>query len=208
MDSLFLLTQSPVLPVIVLDDAGLAPDLARALVKGGIRVMEITLRTPEALDAIRRIRDEVPDAIVGAGTVRNREHVSAAQDAGAQFLVSPGLTTELTAAAHKSSLAFIPGVATASEAMRAEDEGFAVLKLFPAEAVGGVQLLLALSSPLSQLRFCPTGGINPDNAGQYLALPNVLAVGGSWLTPADMLARRDWAGVEALARQAAGLGAS
>ena len=205
MDALTLLRQSPVMPVIVVNDAAVAVDLARALVAGGIRTLEITLRTKAALAAMRRIRDEVPDALVGAGTVRTRAHLEAALDAGAQFGLSPGLTPELAAAARASGVPFIPGVATASEAMHAQDEGFNILKLFPAEAVGGIKLLKALAGPLPELRFCPTGGIDASNAPAYLAQPNVLAVGGSWLTPADALAAQDWDRITALAREASAL---
>ena len=205
MDALNLLRQSPVMPVIVVNDAAVAVDLAHALVAGGIRTLEITLRTKAALAAMRRIRDEVPDALVGAGTVRTRAHLEAALDAGAQFGLSPGLTPELAAAARASGVPFIPGVATASEAMRAQDEGFNILKLFPAEAVGGIKLLKALAGPLPELRFCPTGGIDASNAGNYLALPNVLAVGGSWLTPEAALAAQDWAKITALAKEACAL---
>ena len=205
MDALTLLRQSPVMPVIVVNDAAVAVDLARALVAGGIRTLELTLRTKAALAAMRRIRDEVPDALVGAGTVRTRAHLEAALDAGAQFGLSPGLTPELAAAARASGVPFIPGVATASEAMHAQDEGFNILKLFPAEAVGGIKLLKALAGPLPELRFCPTGGIDASNAPAYLAQPNVLAVGGSWLTPAEALAAQDWDRITALAREASAL---
>lgn len=205
MDALTLLRQGPVMPVIVVNDAAVAVDLARALVAGGIRTLEITLRTKAALAAMRRIRDEVPDAIVGAGTVRTRAHLEAALDAGAQFGISPGLTAELAAAARASGVPFIPGVATPSEAMHAQDEGFNILKLFPAEAVGGIKLLKALAGPLPELRFCPTGGIDISNAANYLALPNVLAVGGSWLTPNDAIAAQDWARITQLAKEACAL---
>lgn len=205
MDALTLLRQGPVMPVIVVNDAAVAVDLARALVAGGIRTLEITLRTKAALAAMRRIRDEVPDAIVGAGTVRTRAHLEAALDAGAQFGISPGLTPELAAAARASGVPFIPGIATPSEAMHAQDEGFNILKLFPAEAVGGIKLLKALAGPLPELRFCPTGGIDIHSAPNYLALPNVLCVGGSWLTPDDAIAAQDWARITALAQQASAL---
>ncbi len=205
MDALTLLRQGPVVPVIVVNDAAVAVDLARALVDGGIRVLEVTLRTKAALAAMRLMRDEVPDAIVGAGTLRNRAQLEAAIDAGAQFGVSPGLTPELASAARNSQMTLIPGVATPSEAMRAQDEGFDILKLFPAEAVGGIKLLKSLAGPLPDLRFCPTGGIDLVKASDYLALPNVLAVGGSWLTPDDAIANRDWARITELARQASGL---
>jgi 2-dehydro-3-deoxyphosphogluconate aldolase / (4S)-4-hydroxy-2-oxoglutarate aldolase len=205
MDALTLLRQGPVVPVIVVNDAAVAVDLARALVDGGIRVLEVTLRTKAALAAMRRMRDEVPGAIVGAGTLRNRAQLEAALDAGAQFGVSPGLTPELASAARNANLTLLPGVATASEAMRAQDEGFDILKLFPAEAVGGIKLLKSLAGPLPDLRFCPTGGIDLAKAKEYLALQNVLAVGGSWLTPEDAIANRDWARITELAKQASAL---
>ncbi len=205
MDALTLLRQGPVVPVIVVNDAAVAVDLARALVDGGIRVLEVTLRTKAALAAMRRMRDEVPGAIVGAGTLRNRAQLEAALDAGAQFGVSPGLTPELASAARNANLTLLPGVATASEAMRAQDEGFDILKLFPAEAVGGIKLLKSLAGPLPDLRFCPTGGIDLVKAKEYLALQNVLAVGGSWLTPEDAIANRDWARITELAKQASTL---
>jgi 2-dehydro-3-deoxyphosphogluconate aldolase/(4S)-4-hydroxy-2-oxoglutarate aldolase len=205
MDALTLLRQGPVVPVIVINDAGVAVDLAHALVEGGIRVLEVTLRTKAALAAIRRMRDEVPDAIVGAGTLRNRAHFEAAADAGAMFAISPGLTAELAAASRCSEMTLVPGVATISEAMRAQDEGFLYQKLFPAEAVGGVKLLKSLSGPLPDLRFCPTGGIDLAKAPEYLALKNVLCVGGSWLTPDDAVATHDWARITTLAREASAL---
>lgn len=205
MDALTLLRQGPVVPVIIVNDAAVAVELAQALVAGGVRVLEVTLRTKAALAAMRRMRDEVPGAIVGAGTLRTRAHVEAAIDAGAQFGVSPGFTPELGAAARAANLTLIPGVATPSEAMRAQDEGFTIQKLFPAEAVGGVKLLKSLASPFSDLRFCPTGGIDIKKAPEYLALPNVLAVGGSWLTPDDAIANRDWDRITQLAREASQL---
>ncbi|AXT48936.1 MULTISPECIES: bifunctional 4-hydroxy-2-oxoglutarate aldolase/2-dehydro-3-deoxy-phosphogluconate aldolase [Chromobacterium] len=205
MDALTLLRQGPVVPVIIVNDAAVAVELAQALVAGGVRVLEVTLRTKAALAAMRRMRDEVPGAIVGAGTLRTRAHVEAAIDAGAQFGVSPGFTPELGAAARAANLTLIPGVATPSEAMRAQDEGFTIQKLFPAEAVGGVKLLKSLASPFSDLRFCPTGGIDIKKAPEYLALPNVLAVGGSWLTPDDAIANRDWDRITQLALEASQL---
>ncbi|WP_028536670.1 bifunctional 4-hydroxy-2-oxoglutarate aldolase/2-dehydro-3-deoxy-phosphogluconate aldolase [Paludibacterium yongneupense] len=205
MDALTLLRQGPVVPVIVINDAAVAVDLAHALVEGGIRVLEVTLRTKAALAAIRRMRDEVPDAIVGAGTLRNRAHFEAAADAGAMFGISPGLTAELAAASRCSEMTLVPGVATISEAMRAQDEGFLYQKLFPAEAVGGIKLLKSLSGPLPDLRFCPTGGIDLAKAPDYLALKNVLCVGGSWLTPDDAVAAHDWARITTLAREASAL---
>ena len=205
MDALTLLRQGPVVPVIIVNDAAVAVALAQALVAGGVRVLEVPLRTKAALAAMRRMRDEVPGAIVGAGTLRTRAHVEAAIDAGAQFGVSPGFTPELGAAARAANLTLIPGIATPSEAMRAQDEGFTIQKLFPAEAVGGVKLLKSLASPFSDLRFCPTGGIDIKKAPEYLALPNVLAVGGSWLTPDDAIANRDWDRITQLALEASQL---
>ena len=200
-----LLRAGPVMPVLVIRDAGLAVDLATALVAGGIRTLEVTLRTPAALDAIRQIRDRVPGALVGAGTVLSPTDWQRAQDAGAMFGISPGLTPALLAATRPSNLPFVPGVATASEAMTALDAGFTAMKLFPAEAVGGQALLKSLHGPLPQLLFCPTGGIHPGNAAAYLALPNVGCVGGSWLAPEAALAAHDWAAITALAREAAAL---
>lgn len=202
MDAITLLRQGPVVPVIVVSDAAVAVDLAHALVAGGIRVLEVTLRTKAALAAIRRMRDEVPEAIIGAGTLRTRAQFEACVDAGAQFGISPGLTPELAAAARCADMTFIPGIATPSEAMRAEDEGFLVQKLFPAEAVGGTRLLKSLAGPFPNLRFCPTGGIDVVRARDYLSLPNVLAVGGSWLTPDSALAAHDWDRITTLAREA------
>jgi 2-dehydro-3-deoxyphosphogluconate aldolase/(4S)-4-hydroxy-2-oxoglutarate aldolase len=198
-----LLRAGPVMPVIVIHDASLAVDLATALVAGGIRTLEVTLRTAAAYDAIRQIRDHVPGAIVGAGTVLKPEHWQRAMDAGAQFGISPGLSPELLAATRNSTLPFIPGIATATEAMTALDNGFAAQKLFPAEAVGGRALLKSLYGPLPQIVFCPTGGINLANAALYLALPNVGCVGGSWLVPDAAMAARDWNSITALSRAAA-----
>lgn len=200
-----LLRAGPVMPVLVIRDPGLAVDLATALVAGGIRTLEVTLRTPAALGAIERIRSRVPDALVGAGTVLSPADWQRAQDAGALFGISPGLTPALLAAARRGSLPFVPGVATASEAMTALDAGFTAMKLFPAEAVGGQALLKSLYGPLPQLLFCPTGGIHPGNAAAYLSLPNVGCVGGSWLAPESLLAMHDWDAITALAREAAAL---
>ncbi|MDD4886357.1 MAG: bifunctional 4-hydroxy-2-oxoglutarate aldolase/2-dehydro-3-deoxy-phosphogluconate aldolase [Thiomonas sp.] len=205
LSAMDLLRAGPVLPVIVIQDAGLAVDLAAALVAGGIRVLEVTLRTPAALAAIRQIRDRVPGALVGAGTVLTPQDWQRAQDAGALFGISPGLTPALLAATRQSRLPFVPGVATASEAMAALDAGFTAMKLFPAEAVGGRALLKSLHGPLPQLQFCPTGGINLGNAASYLALPNVACVGGSWLAPEAALAARDWNAITTLAREAVAL---
>jgi 2-dehydro-3-deoxyphosphogluconate aldolase/(4S)-4-hydroxy-2-oxoglutarate aldolase len=197
-----LLDLSPVIPVIVIDDLSTAVELARALTAGGIRALEITLRSPAALDAIRAIADQVPDAVVGVGTVRTPDQLDAALRAGARFGVSPGLTEDLARAARASGIPFLPGVATASEAMRAAELGFEALKLFPAEAAGGAALLKSWHGPLPELRFCPTGGIHADNMASYLALPNVRCVGGSWLTPATAVRDRQWPTITDLARQA------
>lgn len=197
-----LLEHSPVMPVIVIQDATIAVDLAQALIAGGIRTLEITLRSPAALAAIRAIRDQVPDALVGAGTVRTPQQLQAAQRAGACFGVSPGLTKTLAQAASDTGIPLLPGVATASEAMQAAEWGFTTQKLFPAEAVGGTALLKAWQGPLPDLRFCPTGGIHLGNAATYLALPNVGCVGGSWLTPVSAVAAQQWDIITELARQA------
>ncbi|MEN3539220.1 bifunctional 4-hydroxy-2-oxoglutarate aldolase/2-dehydro-3-deoxy-phosphogluconate aldolase [Microbispora sp. ZYX-F-249] len=200
-----LLDLAPVVPVVVLDDAESAVPLARALVNGGLPVIEVTLRTPAALDAIRRIAAEVPEAVVGAGTVRSPEDVEAATEAGARFLVSPGTTPGLLAAMLAAGVPFLPGVATATEAMTLAERGVRELKFFPAEPAGGVTYLKALSGPLPDVRFCPTGGITPSNAPAYLALPNVGCVGGSWLTPRSLVTAGDFARIEKLASEAAAL---
>ena len=201
-----ILQLAPVIPVIVIDDVAHAVPLAQALVAGGLRVLEVTLRTPVALAAMRAIVDAVPEAVVGAGTVLNADDLYRARDAGAVFGVSPGATPELlrTAATHGWSL--LPGVMTPSEAMAAYAAGFDALKLFPAVPAGGLALLKAIAGPMPQLTFCPTGGITAATAPDFLALPNVACVGGSWLTPADRLAAGDWSAITALAKQAAGLG--
>jgi 2-dehydro-3-deoxyphosphogluconate aldolase/(4S)-4-hydroxy-2-oxoglutarate aldolase len=202
-----ILRASPVVPVVVLDDADAAVPLARALVAGGIRVIEVTLRTPAAIDAIGRIAREVPDALVGAGTVLDGDQLAKSRAAGAAFAVSPGYAPRLLDAADASPLPLLPGASTAAEAMSLAERGYRLLKFFPAEPAGGPAYLKALASPLPMLRFCPTGGIDRASAPRYLALGNVVCVGGSWLTPADRIAAGDWAAIEALARDAAGLGA-
>ena len=204
MNVLELLRAGPVMPVIVIDDAALAVPLARALVDGGVRVLEVTLRTPAAPDAIRAIAREVPDAIVGAGTILNPQDLQLARAAGARFGVSPGATPELLAAA-RGDWPFLPGVATPSDVMNALAAGYSALKFFPAAQAGGIAMLKALAGPFPQLLFCPTGGISLVTAPEYLALPNVACVGGSWLTPAALLHARDWAGITKLAAQAAAL---
>ncbi|MFC6090446.1 bifunctional 4-hydroxy-2-oxoglutarate aldolase/2-dehydro-3-deoxy-phosphogluconate aldolase [Saccharothrix lopnurensis] len=201
-----LLELSPVIPVVVVDDAEHAVPLARALLRGGVRVIELTLRTPAALAAIERVAAEVPDIVIGAGTVTRPEHAEQAAKAGAAFLVTPGSTDRVLDAAEDTGLPFLPGAATVSEAMRLAERGLTALKFFPAEAAGGVEYLKSIGGPLPGLRFCPTGGITPGSAPSYLALPNVGCVGGSWLAPKDALAAGDFGRVEALARAAAALG--
>lgn len=198
----------PVIPVIAIDELAHAVALAHALVAGGVRVLEVTLRTPVALAAIEAIARAVPDALVGAGTLRTPADARAAAAAGARFAVSPGYTPALAAACRDAGLPLLPGVATASEVMAAGADGLSFLKLFPAAAVGGLPLLKALAGPFADVVFCPTGGITPDNAPQFLAQPNVAVVGGSWLTPAEALRARDWPRVTALARAAAALRAN
>lgn len=194
-----LLDLVPVVPVVVLDDLDAAVPMARALAGGGVPVVELTLRTPVALDAVRRIAEEVPEVVVGAGTIVEPGQAKQAADAGAQFLVSPGSTPRLLDEMTDTGLPFLPGVATVSEMLALLDRGVTEMKLFPAEAVGGRALLKAVSSPVPAARFCPTGGITAATAPDYLALPNVGCVGGSWITPQDALARHDWDAVRDLA---------
>ncbi|MFE0683476.1 bifunctional 4-hydroxy-2-oxoglutarate aldolase/2-dehydro-3-deoxy-phosphogluconate aldolase [Streptomyces sp. NPDC058961] len=196
---------APVVPVVVIDDAADAVPLARALVAGGLPAIEVTLRTPAALDAIRAIAAEVPDAVVGAGTVISRAGVAKAIGAGARFLVSPGWTPALLDAMQGSGVPFLPGVSTTSEVVALLEQGVREMKFFPAEAAGGTAYLKSLAGPLPQARFCPTGGISLASAPTYLALPNVGCVGGTWMLPQDALATGDWPRVETLAREAAAL---
>lgn len=196
---------SPVIPVIAIEELQQAVPLAQALVAGGIRVLEITLRTAHGLAAIRAIAEQVPEAIVGVGTLTRPEEFVAARDAGAVFGVSPGLTAALVDAARASGLPLLPGVMTPSEVMAAREAGFMQLKLFPAVPAGGVGMLKALSGPLPDILFCPTGGISIESAPQFLALENVACVGGSWLTPKEALRAGDWSAISALARQASAL---
>lgn len=196
--------RAPVIPVLEIEDGAQAVPLARALVAGGLPVLEVTLRTAAALDAITAIRREVPEATVGVGTVTRAADCARAADAGAAFLVSPGVTERLLAAAGQAGLGLLPGVATASEIILAGESGLRHLKFFPAEASGGVTMLRALQGPFPDVRFCPTGGIRPDNFLDYLSLPNVICVGGSWLAPASALATGDWERITALARQVSG----
>ncbi|MEW1844224.1 bifunctional 4-hydroxy-2-oxoglutarate aldolase/2-dehydro-3-deoxy-phosphogluconate aldolase [Nonomuraea angiospora] len=200
-----LLDLAPVIPVVVIDDVESAVPMARALVAGGLPVIEVTLRTPVAREAIARIAAEVPEATVGAGTIRSSEDISASVAAGARFLVSPGTTLSLVEAMDSSGVPYLPGAATVSEVMALVERGVKELKFFPAEAAGGIPYLKALAGPLPDVRFCPTGGIRVNTAADYLALPNVGCVGGTWLTPADALAADDWGRVEKLAAEAAAL---
>jgi 2-dehydro-3-deoxyphosphogluconate aldolase/(4S)-4-hydroxy-2-oxoglutarate aldolase len=196
---------APVIPVIVLNDVAHAVPMARALAEGGIRMLEVTLRTPQALACIEAIAKAVPQAVVGAGTLRSKADAQAAANAGARFAVSPGYTSALGAACRDLGLPLLPGVATGGEIMAAQEDGFTALKFFPALQAGGSAMLKAWSGPFFDVKFCPTGGISLQNAADFLALPNVLCVGGSWLVPADALAQGDWARITMLAREAAGL---
>ena len=200
-----ILAAAPVVPVLIVEDAANAVPLARALVAGGLSAIEITLRTPAALEAIRAIAAEVDGAEVGAGTVLTREQFAGAERAGARFAVSPGANPAILEAADDIALPLLPGAATPSEAMTLLEYGYRLQKFFPAEPAGGLAYLKALASPLPGIRFCPTGGIDAANAPAYLALPNVICVGGSWVAPKDAVAAGDWSRIEALARQAAAL---
>jgi 2-dehydro-3-deoxyphosphogluconate aldolase/(4S)-4-hydroxy-2-oxoglutarate aldolase len=203
--TLDLVAFGPVIPVIVLERVEHAVPLARALVAGGVRVLEVTLRTKAALACIEAIAREVPEAIVGAGTLRTADDVHAARRAGCVFGVSPGYTSEMGAACREAGLPLLPGVATASEVMHANADGFSFLKFFPAQQAGGVAMLKALAGPFPDVAFCPTGGITAETAPQFLALPNVKVCGGSWLTPGDAVSSGDWARITALARAAGAL---
>ncbi|WP_417624824.1 bifunctional 4-hydroxy-2-oxoglutarate aldolase/2-dehydro-3-deoxy-phosphogluconate aldolase [Paremcibacter congregatus] len=198
-----LLDGCAVIPVLTISHIEDALPLAEALVKGGLNVLELTLRTPVALEALRLIAAEIPEAIIGAGTVNTPELLTQVTDAGARFAVSPGHTDRLLDAAENSLTPLLPGVATASEVMHLMERGYSMLKLFPAEAIGGRELLKSFSGPLAHAKFCPTGGISPDIAPSYLSLPNVVCVGGSWMVSAQDIANRDWAKIETLARAAA-----
>ena len=196
---------APVIPVLVVEEAATAGDLAQALVAGGLPVLEVTLRTPAALDVIREMA-KVEGGIVGAGTVLTRADAVAAKEAGAQFAVAPGATDKLLDACEEIGLPILPGAATSSEAMKLLERGYRVQKFFPAEANGGAPALKAIGAPLPQILFCPTGGVSPGNAMDYLNLPNTACVGGSWVAPKDKVQTGDWAGIEALAAEAAKLG--
>lgn len=199
------MTGQPVIPVIKIAKLADAVPLARALARGGLKAIEITLRTPVALDAIRLVANEVEEAVTGAGTILNRKHFEGAVEAGSEFIVSPGLTPQLVAAAAESDVPLLPGAVTSSEIMIALEAGYSLLKFFPAEQAGGAAYLKSLSSPFAGVRFCPTGGITEKNASTYLGLPNVLCVGGSWVAPDELVADGKWAEIEALARQACSL---
>jgi len=202
-----ILKLQPVVPVLVIKDIAHAVPLARALVAGGLKAIEITLRTPVALQAIRAVADEVEGAVPGAGTVLNARQYHQAVEAGSQFIVSPGTTLELLDVARKSPVPLLPGAATPSEVMALKEEGYEVLKFFPAEQAGGAAYLKSLSSPLAGMMFCPTGGITPDNARDYLSLPNVVCVGGSWVAPNALVEAGDWDGITRLATEASRLSA-
>jgi 2-dehydro-3-deoxyphosphogluconate aldolase/(4S)-4-hydroxy-2-oxoglutarate aldolase len=205
MNVLELMRLGPVIPVIVLEDARQAVPLARALVAGGVRVLEVTLRTAAGLPSIRAIARDVPEAIVGVGTLTQPDEFAAAREAGARFAVSPGLSPALVSAASTSGLPWLPGVMTPSDVLVARAAGLYQLKLFPAQQAGGLNMLKALYGPFPEVVFCPTGGITPGTAPDFLALPNVACVGGSWLTPKEALAAGDWNTITRLANQAATL---
>jgi 2-dehydro-3-deoxyphosphogluconate aldolase/(4S)-4-hydroxy-2-oxoglutarate aldolase len=200
-----ILQRAPVVPVIVLHELEHAIPLAQSLVAGGLPVLEVTLRTPVALAAVKAMRRAVPGAIVGVGTITSAEQFIAARDAGAQFGVSPGLTPALAAASRDFGQPYLPGVMTATELMQARELGFACCKLFPAQQAGGIGMLKALHAVFPEVRFCPTGGISPDNAPEFLALPNVLCVGGSWVAPEALVRAAAWAEISRLAGEAASL---
>jgi len=206
LTALQVMQDAPEIPVIVLHDVAHAVPMARALEAGGIRMLEVTLRTPQALACMEAIARDVPEAVLGAGTVRSQADARAALNAGARFAVSPGYTSALGQACRDLGLPLLPGVATGSEIMQAQADGLSQLKFFPALQAGGLAMLKAWGGPFFDVDFCPTGGLTPENAPQFLALPNVRCVGGSWLVPADALAAGDWARITALAAQAKALG--
>lgn len=205
LTSLEVMLDAPVIPVIVLNDVAHAVPMAKALVAGGLRMLEITLRTSVALECMRRIANEVPEAVVGAGTIRSVADARAALAAGAVFGVSPGYTSTIGKACQDIGLPLLPGVATGSEIMTAQEDGYTELKFFPAMQAGGPNLLKAWSGPFADIKFCPTGGVTLENAPTLLALPNVAVVGGTWLTPASLMEKGDWAAITEMARQAAAL---
>lgn len=203
---LSLLKGQKVIPVVMIDDVAHAVPLARALARGGLPMIEITLRTSAAIEAIRRVAGEVKEAVVGAGTILDARQFEEAAKAGSRFIVSPGLTRDLLAAADDSAVPLLPGAITPAEIMLAREAGLDFLKFFPAEQAGGVSFLKALASPFAGIRFCPTGGINVRNVVEYLALPNVACIGGSWVTPSDLVKAGRWDTIEMLAREANALG--
>jgi 2-dehydro-3-deoxyphosphogluconate aldolase/(4S)-4-hydroxy-2-oxoglutarate aldolase len=205
LTALQVMQDASVIPVIVLNNVAHAVPMAKALVAGGIRMLEITLRTSVALECMRAIAAEVPEAVVGAGTIRSAADAKAALAAGARFGVSPGYTSTVGKTCQDIGLPLLPGVATGSEIMTAQEDGFTELKFFPAMQAGGPNLLKAWAGPFTDIKFCPTGGVSLENAPQLLALPNVVVVGGSWLTPADVMAKGDWAQITQLAKEAAAL---
>ena len=205
LSALQVMQDAPVIPVIVLHDVAHAVPMARALAAGGIRMLEVTLRTPQALACMEAIARDVPEAVVGAGTVRSAADAQACAMAGARFVVSPGYTHAVGKACHDLGLALLPGVATGSEIMAAQEDGYTELKFFPAMQAGGPGMLKAWQGPFGDVKFCPTGGVTAQNAKEFLALANVQCVGGSWLVPADALARGDWARITALAKEAVAL---
>lgn len=205
LTALQVMQDAPVIPVIVLHEVAHAVPMARALVAGGIRMLEVTLRTPQALACMQAIAREVPEAVVGAGTVRSSADAQAAAAAGARFAVSPGYTQRVGQACRDAGLALLPGVASGSEIMAAQEDGFSELKFFPAMQAGGPAMLKAWSGPFFDVRFCPTGGVTQHNAPEFLALPNVVCVGGSWLVPAQALAQGDWAAITRWAKEAKNL---
>ncbi|MDR5170848.1 bifunctional 4-hydroxy-2-oxoglutarate aldolase/2-dehydro-3-deoxy-phosphogluconate aldolase [Methylobacillus pratensis] len=208
MSTLDLANHGPVIPVIVINKVEDAVPMAEALLEGGIKVLEVTLRTPVALQAMEAIAKAVPDAIVGAGTVRSIKDAQAVKDVGCKFAVSPGYTSEIGRAAREIGLPLLPGVSTGSEIMQANADDYYFLKLFPAVAVGGINLLKGFAGPFGDVKFCPTGGVTVESAPQFLALPNVVVCGGTWLTPGDAVARKDWAHITKLAREASAIKAA
>lgn len=205
MNTLDLATFGPVIPVIVINKVEDAVPMAEALLAGGIRVLEVTLRSACALQAMEQIAKHVPDAILGSGTVRNLQDAKASLDAGCKFAVSPGYTSELGHYAREIGLPLLPGISTGSEIMTANADGYFFLKLFPAVAVGGINLLKGFAGPFGDVKFCPTGGVTVDSAPQFLSLPNVVVCGGTWLTPADAVINKDWAKITQLAKEASAI---
>ena len=192
----------PVVPVLVINDVEKAVPLAKALMEGGIKVLEVALRPPAAIDVIKRIAQEVPDSLIGAGTVTNAQQLKAVVEAGAKFAISPGMTADLLKAGMDSEIPLIPGISSTSDLMKGKDAGYTHMKFFPAEASGGVKAIKSISGPFPDVTFCPTGGIGPNNYNDYLALNNVKCVGGSWLAPDDAIESGDWARITQLAKEA------